>query len=127
MNRILTSMVFLVLLFPSLTLGEEVTMDGLVEREGIYYKKYTDVPFIGKVTGKEQGSFKNGKKEGSWVSYWDNGQLRHKGDYKNGEREGPWVIYYDNGQLDVQGDLKGQLEQKEDLVPLRTPKNLRVK
>ena len=72
--------------------GEEVvTIDDLVEREGIYYKKFTDVPFTGKVTGQEQGTFKNGKKEGSWVNYWDNGQLRLKGDYRDRGREGPWV------------------------------------
>ena len=37
-----------------------VTLGDLVEREGIYYEKFTDVPFSGKVTGSEQGSFKNG-------------------------------------------------------------------
>ena len=85
--------------------GEEVvTIDDLVKREGIYYKKFTDVPFSGKVTGIEQGTFKNGKKEGPWVSYWENGQLKMKGDYKNRSREGPWVRYRSNilndGQLD---------------------------
>ena len=86
MNRILAPILLLVFLFPSLALGEEVDfVDDLVEREAIYYKKFTDVPFSGKVTGKkEQGSFKNGKKEGPWVNYYDNGQLTYKGDYKNG-------------------------------------------
>ena len=87
--------------------GEEVvTIDDLVEREGIYYKKFTDIPFSGKVTGIEQGTFKNGKKEGPWVNYWDNGQLRLKGDYKNGTSDGPWVSYYGNGQLGGKGDFK---------------------
>ena len=45
-----------------------VTMDDLVEREGLYYEKFTDVPFTGKVTGDTQGSFKSGKKDGAWVS-----------------------------------------------------------
>jgi len=30
-------------------------------------EKFTDVPFTGEITGREQGSFKNDKKEGSWV------------------------------------------------------------
>ena len=34
------------------------TMDDLVKREGIYYQKFTDVPFTRKVTGKEKESFK---------------------------------------------------------------------
>ena len=109
--------------------GEEVvTIDDLVEREGIYYKKFTDVPFSGKVTGIEQGTFKNGKKEGPWVSYWENGQLKMKGDYGDRGREGPWVSYWENGQLEMKGDYRdrgregpwvsywenGQLEMKGD-------------
>ena len=65
MKDILTSVVLVVLLFPSLALGEEITMDDLVEREGIYYKKLTDVPFGGKVTGSKQGNFKNGVRQGN--------------------------------------------------------------
>ena len=53
MKHILTSVVLLVLLFPSLASGE--TLDDLAEREGLHYKKYTDVPFTGKITGKNQG------------------------------------------------------------------------
>ena len=52
MKRILTSMVLIVVLFPALALGGEVTMDDLVERDGLHYKKFTDVPFTGKTTGK---------------------------------------------------------------------------
>ena len=32
-----------------------VTIGDLVERNGLYYEKFTDIPFTGKVTGKEQG------------------------------------------------------------------------
>ena len=106
MKHILTSMVFVVLLFPSLALGEEVTMDDLVEREGIWYKKFTDVPFTGKTTGQKQGTFKNGKKEGPWIEYWTNGRLKYKGFYKNGKREGPWVGYHKNRQLLSKGNYK---------------------
>ena len=81
-------------------------MGDLVYREGTYYKKFTDVPFTGQVEGKRQGSFKNGKHEGSWVGYYEYGQLKSKGDYKNGEEEGSWVSYYDNGQLQYKGDYK---------------------
>ena len=41
-----------------------VTVEDLVERDGLIYKKFTDTPFTGKVTGKEQGSYKNGKRGG---------------------------------------------------------------
>ena len=87
----------MVLLFPALAIGE--TMNDLVVREGIHYKKFTDVPFTGKVVGKTQGSFKDGKKDGPWVSYWENGQLSDQGTYKDGKLHGPWVSYWENGNV----------------------------
>ena len=63
-------------------------MDDLVEREGLYYKQFTDVPFTGEVTGDKQGSLKNGKKEGAWVRNHSDGTLSKTltGTYKNGKR-----------------------------------------
>jgi hypothetical protein len=40
--------------------GEEVIFDDLVEREGLLYKKFTDVPFTGKTTGQTQETYKDG-------------------------------------------------------------------
>ena len=111
MKHILAPILLLVFLFPTLALSEEVTLDDLVERKGLYYKKFTDVPFSGKVTGGGQGEIKNGKREGPWVSYFENGQLWDKGDYKNGEREGPWVSYFESGQLDSKGTWKNGKEE----------------
>ena len=72
----------------------------LIEFDGLYYKKFTDTPFTGKVIGGWlQGSFKNGKREGKVVAYYDNGQLEYKGEYKNGEKEGEWVWYNKDGTL----------------------------
>ena len=103
MKRILAPILLLTLLFPSLAYGE--TMDDLVKRDGIHYKKFSDVPFTGKVTGKThvflengQGSLKNGRFDGPWVYYHDNGKLYSKGTYKDGKTHGPWVSYWKNGQ-----------------------------
>jgi hypothetical protein len=107
MKSILAPILLLTLLFPSLAFG--VTMDDLVERpkwSGIYYKKFTEVPFTGKVTGQTQGSFKDGKQDGPQVTYHDNGQLWGKGTFKNGKGDGLWVRYYDNGQLHYKGTYK---------------------
>ena len=86
-------------------------MNDLVQREGTYYKKFTEVPFTGKIEGKSQGSFKNGKQEGAWVGYHDNGQLFYKGYYKNGKTEGSWVSYWRNGQLFSKGYYKNGKEE----------------
>jgi antitoxin component YwqK of YwqJK toxin-antitoxin module len=94
----------MVLLFPALALGE--TMDDLVQRDGLYYKNFTDVPFTGNITGKTQGTIRNGKEEGPWIHYWDNGQLSWKGTYKDGKKEGLWITYFTTGQLLSKGTYK---------------------
>ena len=106
MRHILTSVVLIILLFPSLALGETVKSEDLVQRKGLYYKKSSDVPFTGKVTGKEQGSVKDGKEHGPWVHYHKNGQLYSKGTFKDGKSDGPWVGYYPDGQLFWKGTFK---------------------
>ena len=81
--------------------------DDLVLVDGLYHKKFTDVPFTGKLDeGLEQGAYKSGKREGPWVSYYDNGRTWNKGAYKNGLSEGPWVGYRNNGQLSWKGAFK---------------------
>ena len=89
-----------------LSQGETVKFEDLTVREGLHYKKFTDVPFTGTVTGRFQGKIKNGKKDGPWIEYHDNGQLWSKGTYKDGKRVGPYVRYYANGQLSTKGTFK---------------------
>ena len=70
-----------------LSLSWGTTMDDLVEREGVYYKKFTDVPFTGEVAeGLIKGLFKNGKKEGFWEWYTVHGDINRflTGTFKNG-------------------------------------------
>ena len=90
-------MVLMSLLFSGLVLGE--TMDDLVYRgDGLIYENFSDVPFTGNITGKtEQGTIRNGKKDGLWVYYHDNGQLSYKGTFKVGKKDGRWVRYWSDG------------------------------
>ena len=75
-------------------------MDDLVERGGVFYKKFTDIPFTGELDEKTiRGSFKDGREEGSWVMYWDNGKLMSKGEYKNGRQEGLWKHFKKDGSV----------------------------
>ena len=50
-----------------------MTLGDLVEHDDLYNEKFTDIPFSGSVTGNPQGSYKNGKEEGAWISYHVNG------------------------------------------------------
>ena len=52
---------------------------------------------------KKRNNYKDGKKNGYWESFHDNGKLSEKGNYKNGLRVGIWESYHDNGQLWVRG------------------------
>ena len=104
----------------------------LVIRDWVAYKKFTDVPFTGKLDeGMLRGAYENGKEVGPWVAYNDdgevmwkltldkdgkkegpsvgyhmNGQLSWKGEYKNNKEEGPWVSYYEDGRLEKKGEYK---------------------
>jgi hypothetical protein len=85
MRQILASMVLVVLLFPALAMGGEVKLKDLVITSGLYFKKFTEVPFTGKVTGKEQGRLKNGKRVGVWIEYDGNGRVSKEVTYENGK------------------------------------------
>ncbi|MBT6403429.1 MAG: toxin-antitoxin system YwqK family antitoxin [Rhodospirillaceae bacterium] len=123
MKRFLAPILLLTFLFPSIALGEGVKLEDLVRRDGLYYERFTDVPFTGKTRGIEQGTIKRGKIEGSWAryrhdgtlitratykddildgpyaTYHRNGQVLERGTFKNGKREGPWVGYHENGEI----------------------------
>jgi len=93
------------------SVGWSKTMDDLFEIKGIYYNKFTEVPFTGKINGKTTGYFKNGKRDGFWLNYWKNGQLQSKINYKNGKLEGSWISYHDNGKLRDKGQYKDGLKE----------------
>ena len=135
----LTFLTCLIFLSPNVVLSE--TMYDLVIREDIYYKKFSEVPFTGKITGRLQGSFKNGKKEGAWiivngspygevrqlgqykagkrygawVVYFDNNQVWGKGRYQHDKQEGPWIYYFKNGNVESKGKYKTESEKVRGL------------
>ena len=89
-------------------------MDDLVERNDLYYKKFSDVPFTGEVSGMESGKFKNGKKNGEFVRFYENGQLSSTGNYKDGEQDGLYQFFNKDGSLQLtetwkDGDLVDQV------------------
>ena len=95
----LTSIILILFLsfLSSSSWSKTLTIDDLVERNDLYYKKFSDVPFTGKTTEEFQGSFKDGIRNGQWVSYHNNGQLWYKGEYKDGKPVGKWVFFKKDG------------------------------
>ena len=48
---------------------------------------------------EDKGNYIDGKKEGLWEEYYDNGQLKAKGVYKEGKEDGTWEVFDEQGQL----------------------------
>ena len=108
MNKTLITF-FTVLFCLTSSVGWSETWDELIKRDGIYYKKFSDEPFNGNVTDDIKGSFKNGKKDGSWFYYSSNGQLSSKGNFKNGKKVGLWIGYWDNGLINYKTEYKNDV------------------
>ena len=88
----------------------------LIDKDGLKYHPDTNELYSGKVFknrmgGKKEfeGSYKDGKKNGLWTDYHENGQKSSEITYKNGKqyiirtykdgkREGFWTWWYANGQ-----------------------------
>ena len=93
----------------SIGLSQEYNLDELVERDGMYFEKYSDKPLRGKVYtmfGNKKvimGKLVNGKFNGKWIYWYENGQIKREGRYRNGLMNGEWTYYHENGQIREQG------------------------
>ena len=85
-------------------------MEDLIWKNGIYYKKSAKSPFTGKINGNIKGLITNGKKEGTWVRYYSNGQLFLLSNYRKGRKNGAWITYNNEGHLIEKGHHKNDLE-----------------
>ena len=77
----------------------------LIEEGGLKYHPETKELYSGDVFknnlgGKTEyeGSYKNGKQDGKWTYWWENGQKGAEETYKDGKEEGLWTQWYENGQ-----------------------------
>ena len=67
----------------------EISIDDLIEKNGVWFKKYSRKPF----TGKAEQFFTNGK-------------LKKIGTYKKGKLRGPYTVFYENGHKKLEGTYK---------------------
>ena len=110
---------------------EKVKMNDLTERDGLYFKKSSAIPFTGELEGRYQGRMVDGKREGLWLTYSPEGVLWFKKTYVNGIIDGVSFMYHMNGQLrskslynmgvelsteeyDKKGKLRFRLELEKD-------------
>jgi len=66
-------------------------------QHGIFTKWYENGPVM------IQGTYRDGKKDGSWKERLPNGVTRDEGIYVADVKEGLWISYYDNGNKHFEG------------------------
>ena len=60
-----------------------------------------------------KGNFKDGKEEGVWEYYHENGQLRSKGQLTDGVQSGYWEWFDEDGKLTKKGTFEnGELNEE---------------
>jgi antitoxin component YwqK of YwqJK toxin-antitoxin module len=62
------------------------------------------------------GNYQEGKEEGEWKNYWENGRLKNKSTFHQGQLEGGWVSYTPEGVVSVKGTYKSGLKVGEWLL-----------
>ena len=82
------------------------SFDDLVERDGVYYQKSSQVPYTGQIDGIEKGLIRNGKKEGLWTTFFSDGRALSKAHFKNGILNGHFESYQSNGDVRAIGNYK---------------------
>ena len=119
-NHIIISLLFL-----SVGLSQqEYNSNDIVEMDnGLWTEKFSDEPITGKVYGYfgevkplkkvYVGNIVNGKKEGKWTSYFNNGYFYNGGkkyeeNWNNGKIDGIGYSWYENGNLETEITFKKQ-------------------
>ena len=111
---------FFMMFFHSIiAFSDESSFDNLVRKGGIWLEKSTDSPFTGKMKGLMLGFSRGckgcktyggrlveGKPQGKWDYFHDNGQLYQSKVFKNGKLNGKFVSYYYDGGLCQKGEYK---------------------
>lgn len=84
--------------------------DSLGKRQGYWkctaeMKKRNDFPSPQSII--EEGSYLNGQKTGSWITYYPNGNVHIRMVYERNRGNGPATLYFENGKIQETGTWKG--------------------
>jgi len=103
----------LIVLFISFGYSQSINDEKLIEKGRKKYHPDTNELYSGKVfknrMGGEkdfEGSYKDGKKDGLWTVWHENGQKWKEEHYKDGEVYGLRAWWYENGQKQYEGNYK---------------------
>ena len=90
--------------------------ENLEERDGLLYIEGTDELADGTFTSLGEGgalysefSINKGKRHGSSMVYWSNGNIAFKADFEDGVCNGDQLFYYKNGQMQSHNKMKNDV------------------
>jgi len=69
-----------------------------------------------------QAEFRDGREDGVWKSWYEDGLIRERGHYKEGVQDGHWTVWFDKGKQRqrLEADLGGPVLLPETLVSRRS-------
>ena len=88
-----------------------VTDKDLVERNGLWFQKSSEILYTGSTRGLRQRSYRQGKLHGRGIILYESGQLKVEMTNENGKLNGPYNMYFENGQPMRCGTMKN--DQRE--------------
>ena len=91
-------------------------MENLEKRNSLFYLEGTDELADGTYTSLDEGgalysefSISKGKRHGSWIIYWSNGNIACKAEFEEGICNGDQFFYYKNGQIQSHNKMKNDV------------------
>lgn len=83
-----------------------VKAENIIQKGELLYYRGEDIPFTGKFYGKSgdgkfEGYIKNGKQEGKFTIWFENGQKQVVSHYKDGKLHGKYTAWYSNGKVKI--------------------------
>lgn len=97
-----------------------ITHEKLEVKNDLAYERGQATPFTGLVQGidgaggKYELNYKDGKKDGVWTEWRENGQKQWVYNYKDGKLDGVQTTWYENGQKSSEGNYEDGKQQGEE-------------
>jgi antitoxin component YwqK of YwqJK toxin-antitoxin module len=67
---------------------------------------------------KAKGNFSDNKREGEWTYYHENGNIALKKNYTKGEQTGEWAYFSENGSLAMKVQDISKIQDKTELIKI---------
>lgn len=83
--------------------GKRINQYDVDGRKQGYWESYQFIGDGNRVRILRKGNYKDGYMVGVWDEFYDNGQLRSSIYYVNGKKDGLWELYRQNGELFFRG------------------------